>query len=86
MSTGEDPGKVEFVGLILGFSSAALSYLGYDSDGKPGGPKNPVLAQQNIEIIKLLRDKTTGNLSDEEARLLNQVLDDLMRKFADCCK
>ena len=76
---------VDFSGLILGFSSAALSYLGYGPDGTSGGPKNPLLASQNIEIIKMLEAKTKGNLTTQETHLVHEVLRDLMTKYADCC-
>ena len=77
--------SVDFSGLVLGFSSAALSYLGYGPDGKQGGPSNLSLAQQNINIIKLLEEKTKGNLTPPEQTLIRQVQSDLMHKYADCC-
>jgi hypothetical protein len=74
--------KVDFNGLILGFSSAALYYIGHSAiDGKSAGEKNLPLAQQNIHIIEILQEKTKGNLSAEEAKLLEEVLHDLRLKF-----
>ena len=75
--------QVEFSGLVLGFCSAALSYLGY---GNSDSPKNLSLAKQNIDILKLLSDKTKGNLSDEESKLLNDALVDLKTKYAEAAK
>ncbi len=86
MEAGQDVGEVDFSGLILGFSSAALSYLGFGVDGRRGGPKSLALAKQNIDIIRLLRDKSDGNLSPEEERLIQDILKDLMFKFAECSK
>ena len=74
-----DP-SVDFSGLILGFCSAALSYLGYN-EGSIG--KNLILARQNIDIIEILRDKTRGNLTDEEKTLVTEVLLDLKAKFVE---
>jgi hypothetical protein len=75
--------NVEFSGLILGFCSAALSYMGY---GAKDTPKNLDLAKQNIEIIKLLQAKTKGNLTDDEQRLMTEALTDLQQKFAEVSK
>jgi hypothetical protein len=78
---------VDYSTLVLGFSSAALSYLGvapYDAEAKGG--KNLTLAKQNIEIIALLKEKTKGNLSTEEAKLTDQILTDLRIKFVEAAK
>ncbi len=73
---------VNFSELILGFSSAALYYLGHaEADGKKIQEKNPPLAKQNIKIIELLEDKTKGNLTEHEEKLVRQVLNDLRLKF-----
>ena len=73
---------LDFSGLILGFSSAALYYLGQsDIEGKPSSQVNLPLAQQNIDIISMLREKTKGNLSLEEDKLLNDILVDLRDKY-----
>jgi hypothetical protein len=72
--------SVDFSGLILGFCSAALSYLGFN-DGSIG--KNLILARQNIDIIEMLRDKTKGNLTDEEKTLIEEVVFDLKAKFVE---
>ncbi len=74
---------VDFTGLILGFSSAALYYLGEAPIGdQPAGEKNLPLAKQNIDIIDLLRTKSKGNLEPQETKLLDQILTDLKLKYA----
>lgn len=73
---------VNFSELILGFSSAALYYLGHaEDDGKKILEKNPPLAKQNIQIIEMLEDKTKGNLTEQEEKLVRQVLNDLRLKY-----
>ncbi len=73
---------VDFSGLILGFSSAALYYIGAaEMHGKKIKEKNLPLAKQNIRIIEMLSEKTAGNLSSEEKNLIDQVLKDLRMKF-----
>jgi hypothetical protein len=73
---------VDFSGLVLGFSSAALYYIGdSEVEGKKISSKNLSLAKQNIRILELLKDKTQGNLSSEEGSLIDQVLNDLHLKY-----
>ena len=73
---------VDFSGLILGLSSAALYYIGEsDVEGKKVGEKNLPLAKQNIRIVEMLKDKTKGNLTKEEHQLVDSVLKDLHLKY-----
>ena len=78
---------VDFSALILGFSSAALGYLGYFSfDGKSPAEKNISLAKQNIDIIALLKEKTKDNLTEDESQLIDHLLTDLRMKFIEAAK
>ena len=66
----------------MGFSSAALYYLGHKAiDGKGPSEINLPMATHNIKIIKLLRDKTQGNLSQDENFLIDGVIKDLDQRF-----
>jgi len=49
------------------------------STGKP--TRDLVLARQTIDLLALLKDKTKGNLDDDETRLLDALLFDLRTKF-----
>ncbi len=83
-----DVSQINFNQLVLGFSSAALLYLG-DSQGlniKDKKSKNLPLAKYNIDILCLLCEKTKGNLSPDEKDLLNDVLTDLKAKYASAVK
>lgn len=78
---------IDFSGLVLGLSSAALSYMGYrESPGDQGEPADLVLAQQNIAILQMLKEKTRGNLLSDEQRLLDQILADLQLKYVEITK
>jgi hypothetical protein len=74
---------VDFSGLILGFCSATLSYLGY---GDRSVGKNLILARQNIDIIDMLHGKTQGNLSEDESTLIQEVLTDLKSKYLEAAQ
>lgn len=41
------------------------------------------LARQNIDILALLKDKTRGNLSDQESSFLTQVVTQLQLAFVE---
>lgn len=75
--------EVDFSGLILGFSSAALYYMGAVAANPDESLEetNLPLAKQNLNIIKLLEQKTKGNLSPEEQSLIQSVLKNLESKL-----
>lgn len=71
-----------FSTFILSLSTSALVHLGELPD--PLTNKKDVnlqLAKQTISIIEMLKEKTKGNLSGEEERLINSVLCDVRLKF-----
>ncbi len=74
---------LDFSALIMGFSSAALHYLGAGG-GEAGA--NLALARQNIDIIRLLKEKTKGNLAQDEHELIERVSVDLQLKFIEASK
>ena len=79
--------EVTFPGFILGLSAQAMMYLGEVPDPQGGGPtKDPVAARQLIDIIGLLKDKTTGNLEKDEEQLIERILFDLRTKYVESTK
>ena len=47
---------------------------------------NIPLAKQTIDILGMLREKTRGNLTQEEAQVLDNLLYDLRMKYVDAKK
>ena len=74
-------GKVDFSDLILGFSSAALYYMGHQTIEGSSDDINLPLALQNIEIVEMLKSKSKGNLSTNESKLVDEVISDLRSKY-----
>ncbi|MBK8218479.1 MAG: DUF1844 domain-containing protein [Myxococcales bacterium] len=48
--------------------------------------KNLPLAKQNIDLLGLLEEKTKGNLTGDEERLLSQVLFDVRMRYVELTK
>lgn len=81
MTNVQSANSVDFKGLIMGFSGAALQHMGEVSKSDEKSDRNMDLAHQNIEILALLAEKTKGNLTDEEDALIRQLLLDLRIRF-----
>lgn len=74
-----DPMAVTFIGFVLSLAHTAAYHFGDVPDpvtGQPG-PVNLAAAQQIIDILSLLEEKTRGNLTAEERQLLEQLLYEL---------
>ena len=68
---------------ILSLGASAMVNLGMvPAPGETGAAKDLPAAKQIIDILSLLEEKTRGNLSGEEERLLHQVLFDLRMRFS----
>jgi hypothetical protein len=70
--------RVNFSTFIFSLNSSALCHLGLVPDPTTGKKeKNLLLAKQSIDIIGMLDEKTRGNLTGDEEKLLRNVLHDL---------
>lgn len=70
--------ELSFSTFVFSLNSSALVHLGLIS--APSGEeslKNLSLAKQTIDILGILETKTKGNLTDDEAKLLKNILHDL---------
>ena len=72
--------EIDFTTFLISLAANAMHHLGEGPEGKPALPNLP-LARQTIDIIALLQDKTRGNLSGDEERLLESILYDLRMRF-----
>lgn len=74
--------EASFSTLITSIAEAALMHLGFIKNPQTQKEdKNMELAQVNIDLLVLLKEKTKGNLSEEETNLLNAIITDLQLKF-----
>lgn len=78
---------VDFSTFILSLSHSALMHLGEAPDPETGQiGKNLALARQTIDLIAVLEEKTKGNLTGDEERLIGQILFDLRMRFVELSK
>lgn len=76
--------QISFSTFVLGLASTALIHLGEQPDPEHQAVRvDLVLAQQTLDLLDMLQDKTRGNLSAEEERLIKSLLTDLKLKFVE---
>ena len=74
--------EIDFGNFILSLSTSALIQLGEIQDPfTQKVTKNLPLAQQTIDLIGMLKEKTKGNLSPEEGKIMEYVLYDLRMRY-----
>ncbi len=73
---------IDFTTFVLSLGSSAFVHLG--DAPHPESQKtevNLVLAQQTIDLLGMLQEKTRGNLTPEEERFLQTLLSDLRLRY-----
>ncbi len=78
---------VDFATFVLSLSHSALMHLGEAPHPETGKvEKDIALARQTIDLIGMLEEKTKGNLTGDEERLIGQILYDLRMRFVELAK
>ncbi len=71
-----------FSTLVLSIASSAAMALGLAQNPGSGQVEKDInLARFNIDLLRMLRDKTKGNLSADEQRFIESVVTDLQMKY-----
>ena len=74
--------EVNFSSLILSLSSTAFLHFGEIPDPGTGEKKKDLaLAKHAIDTIAMLKEKTEGNLTEEEKQFIENILTDLRWHF-----
>lgn len=72
----------DFITFVLSLHRSAACHLGRAPDPETNTcQENMPLAKQTIDILGMLQDKTQGNLTGEEERILSEILYDLRVAF-----
>jgi hypothetical protein len=74
--------EVSFSSFILSLSTSALVHLGEVPDPvSQKTDKHLPLAKQTIDLLGMLMEKTKGNLSTDEERMMEHLLADLRWRY-----
>lgn len=76
MEFGQQLPKLDLTTFLLSISTAALQALGDDQ-------KDLVFAKQNIELLELMHEKTKGNRTPEEDKLIDQLVFQLRMTYVE---
>lgn len=81
------PAAISFPSFILGLSTQALMYMG-EIPTAPGQPPQTDLAaaQQMIDVLAMLKQKTKGNLDAGEEAMLENALFDLRMRYVELAR
>ncbi len=90
---GEESGagrmpKIDFSTFVISLGTSALYHMGIVNDLEQGEApqKNLALAQQTIDTLEMLAEKTRGNLGEQEAKLMESLLYELRMRFVEVGK
>jgi hypothetical protein len=79
---GQDLGEITFSGFVNGFAIQALMALGLMADAGSGVIRKDLgEAKTMIDILGMLRERTAGNLTEEEDRMMEEILYDLRMQY-----
>lgn len=74
--------EADFSCLVMSLAGSAACGLGITPNPETGRPEqNLELAKFNIDLLICLQEKTKGNLTDPEQKLLDRLLGDLRLQF-----
>jgi hypothetical protein len=79
---------VDFTTFVLSLGTSALMHFG-ESDPQTGtgpGKVDLPLAKHTIDLLSMLQAKTRGNLTGQEAQLLESLLFDLRLRYVSAAK
>jgi hypothetical protein len=78
----DQPEMTEFMNVVMEFAATAFIHLGLAEHPATGRPQvNLPAAQQAIEMLRILQEKTKGNLTREEDQFFSGLLADLQMRF-----
>lgn len=81
-----DSGGITFAEFVMSLGANAAAMLGAEEDERVSSHVDLVQAAQHIDILRMLKDKTEGNLAEEEGRLLETLIYDLQIRYLEVSK
>jgi hypothetical protein len=79
----QEASGIDFAGFVLSLATTTAVHFGDLADPNTGQTLEPnlVAASQMIEILSMLQVKTDGNLTQVEAKLLDDLLYELRLRY-----
>lgn len=74
---------IDLTTFFLSIASAAFMGLGMTPAGQDDSKVDLELARQNIDLLELMFEKTKGNRTSEEDRLIEQLLFEARMRFVE---
>jgi hypothetical protein len=79
--------EIDFGTFVMSLATSALVHLGeLAPPGEPAARANLPLAKQTVDILGMLEQKTRGNLTGDEEKVLRYLLYDLRLKYVEANK
>lgn len=79
--------EINFSTFVISLSTQALMHLGEIANPISGKEETDVsVAKQMIDIVGMLQEKTRGNLTEGEAKLIEDILFDLRMRYVEAVK
>jgi hypothetical protein len=85
-SEATTPPPVDFHTFVLSLGSSALLHLGELERPGAGVEKDLTLAKHTIDILAMLQQKTRGNVTPAEDKLIESLLYELRIRYVDANK
>ncbi|MBI5251916.1 MAG: DUF1844 domain-containing protein [Desulfomonile tiedjei] len=77
---------MDFNSLVLSLANTALFQLGLIKVPDAESAKDVAGARQTIDLLALIQDKTRGNLTEQEEKILKETLFQLRMAFVEAAK
>jgi hypothetical protein len=68
---------MDFSGLIVSLHASALTYLGAMETPEGGFVRDMDLARQSVDMLRVIEEKSRGNLTADERTLIDKLLYDI---------
>lgn len=79
--------SVDFTTIVLSLRHVALLSLGLvEDESVEAFPPDAAACRMQIDMLEVLKEKTVGNLTDDEQKLLDSVLYELRMAFVQHCE
>ena len=82
----QEPPPLDFTSLVLSLANTALFQLGLAPGPTDQAEKDIPGARQTIDILAMLQEKTKGNLSEQEEKIMTDALFQLRMAFVEVTK